>query len=84
MIHTGYMTTGIHRNTVPQNGAAIREIREREGLSVSELARAVDVSDPHLRNIENENRAASIEHLARIAKKLNCRLASIRRESEAA
>lgn len=67
---------------IPQNGAAIREIREREGLTVSQLARAVLVSDSHLRNIENEFRAASTEHMARIAQTLNCSLASIRRTSD--
>lgn len=68
-------------NRVPQNGAAIREIRSREGLSVSELARSLDISDSHLRNIENENRPARVEHLAAIAKALHCSLASIRRET---
>lgn len=73
------MGTRLDTNLVPQNGPAVREIRVREGLSISELARAVDISDSHLRNIENENRPARPEHLARIAKKLDCSLASIRR-----
>ncbi len=77
------MKQGLVRNQLPQNGSAIREIREREGLSVSELARQVNISDSHLRNIELENRAARPEHLALIAKRLNCQLASIRRHDEA-
>ena len=68
---------------IPQNGSAIREIREREGLTISQLANDVLISDSHLRNIENEFRPASTEHLARIAAKLNCSLASIRRVDEA-
>lgn len=63
----------------PQNGFAIREIREREGLSVSDLANAIGVTDPHLRNIENEHKPASAVHMARIAKKLRCRPAAIAR-----
>lgn len=66
-------------NLIPQNGSAIREIRKREGLTVSDLAHRVGISDPHVRNIENENRPASIEHMARIAAALNCSLSSIRR-----
>lgn len=78
------MATRTEPNLVPQNGSAIRDIRVREGLTVSELARAVDISDSHLRNIENENRPARQECLARIATTLNCSLASIRRTAEVA
>lgn len=67
------------RNSVPQNGAAIREIRQREGLTISQLAQAIDVSDPHLRNIETENKPARPEHLARIAARLGCSLDAIKR-----
>jgi transcriptional regulator with XRE-family HTH domain len=66
---------------VPQNGSAIRDIREREGMTVSELAQAIGVSDPHMRNIENELRPARPEHMARIVRALGCRAASIRRDS---
>ena len=71
------MSAGTKQNRIPQNGFAIREIREREGLTVSELARAIAISDAHLRNIELENRPAKAEHLARISKQLRCRLAAI-------
>jgi len=67
---------------VPQNGPAIREIRQREGLTVAQLAAAIDVSDPHLRNIECENKPARPEHIARIAKKLRCRPAAIVRTAD--
>jgi transcriptional regulator with XRE-family HTH domain len=60
-----------------QNGAAIRAIREREGLSVSELATSVGISDPHLRNLELEHKDARPETLALIARGLRCPLAAI-------
>lgn len=65
-----------------QNGAAIRAIRQREGLSVDQLANQVGFSAPHLRNIENELKNASIEHLAAIALALDVPLAALRRERE--
>lgn len=76
------MLVHMSSKTVPQNGAAIREIRQREGLTVSDLANKILISDSHLRNIENEFRPATTEHMARIAAALNCSLASIRREHE--
>jgi XRE family transcriptional regulator, fatty acid utilization regulator len=69
---------------VPQNGPAIREIRQREGLTISQLANAVGISDPHLRNIETENKPARPEHLSRIARRLDCNLQAIRRSNVAA
>lgn len=77
------MTQRSKPHSVPQNGYAIRAIREREGLTVSELARAVDISDPHLRNIELENKSARPEHLARIAAQIRCPLAAIVRGQDA-
>jgi len=71
------MSTGATRKPVPQNGFAIREIRQREGLSVSDLANAAGVSDPHMRNIENELKPARQEHIALIARRLRCSIASI-------
>jgi len=66
-----------------QNGAALRAIRQREGLTIAGLANKVSkslaISEPHLRNIENELKSASIEHLAVIAKVLEVPLAAIRR-----
>lgn len=74
------MTRRTVRKPPPQNGPAIREIRQREGLKVSELAVAIGVSDMHVRNIENEHKPARPEHLALIAKALNCAIAAIRRQ----
>ncbi|MFA7323860.1 MAG: helix-turn-helix transcriptional regulator [Candidatus Nanopelagicales bacterium] len=67
---------------VRQNGAAIRAIRQREGLSISALANQIQVTDPHLRNIENEHKSASTAHLAAIAKVLNVPLAALRRSDD--
>lgn len=61
----------------PQNGYTIRAFREREGLKVSDLASAVGVSEPHMRNIETENRPASPEHLGRISDALNVPVAAL-------
>jgi transcriptional regulator with XRE-family HTH domain len=49
------------------NPHALRVIRERSGLSVSELARIAGLSQPHLSNIETGKRQASpavLRHLA--------------------
>jgi len=73
----------MRESKVRQNGPAIRDIRQREGLSVAELAsrvsRTIPLSEPHLRNIENELKSASTAHLAAIAKELNASLESLRR-----
>lgn len=49
------------------NPHALRVIRERSGLSVTELARIAGLSQPHLSNIETGKRQASpavLRHLA--------------------
>lgn len=49
------------------NPHALRVIRERSGLSVSDLARMAGLSQPHLSNIETGKRQASpaaLRHLA--------------------
>lgn len=80
----------IHRE-FRQNGDAIREIRIREGWSVDQLANEVTkrgrrqgimLSGPHLRNIENGNRNASVQHLKLIAEILGCTIRSIRNNAE--
>lgn len=67
---------------VRQNGAAIRAIRQREGLSVSDLANRAIISAPHVRNIENEQKSASLQHLAAIARALDVPLAALRRAND--
>lgn len=63
-----------------QNGFAVRSFREKDGQSLQWLADAVGVSAPHMRNIENENRNASPEHLNAIAKALDVPVAALRRD----
>lgn len=62
-----------------QNGFAIRAFREKDGQTLQWLADAIPVSAPHMRNIENENRNASPEHLNLIAKALDVPVAALRR-----
>lgn len=65
-----------------QNGHAIRALRQKEGLTPDELAKAIGVTTPHLRNIELELRSASEVHLARIAKVLDVPLAAIKNRAQ--
>jgi len=64
-----------------QNGFAVRAFREKDGRSLQWLADAAQVSAPHMRNIENENRNASPEHLNLIAKALDVPVSALRRNS---
>ena len=49
------------------NRHALRAIRERSGMSLSQLARAADVSQPHLSNVEAGRRRPSPELTLRLA-----------------
>jgi transcriptional regulator with XRE-family HTH domain len=49
------------------NPTALQVIRERSGLSVSELARRSGVSQPHLSNLERGRRDASPATVKRLA-----------------
>lgn len=49
------------------NRHALRVIRERSGLSISELARQCGTSQPHLSNIETGRRSASPALLRELA-----------------
>ena len=49
------------------NRYALRVLRERSGLSVSALARAAGLSQPHLTNIESGKRQASPAALVALA-----------------
>ncbi len=49
-------------------------MRERAGLSVTELAREVGISQPHLTNIERSDRQPSPDVLVRIAGALKAAL----------
>jgi transcriptional regulator with XRE-family HTH domain len=54
----------------PQNGLAIRAIRELQGLTVQNLADRLLVTAPAIRNYENEHRPTPPATLAKIAKVL--------------
>lgn len=59
------------------NPAALRVIRERSGYSVSSLAAAVGIQQPHLSNIEKGRRGASPDLIQRIAAELKIPLGAI-------
>lgn len=59
------------------NGVALRTIRERSGFSISSLARAAGISQPHLTNIEKGDRQPSPEVLLAIARELKVDLPAI-------
>lgn len=62
-----------------QNGHAIRALRQREGISVVDLAAICGASASHMRNIELEHRDASPEQLAKVADALNVPVAALTR-----
>lgn len=64
----------------PQNGLAIRAIRELQGLTVQDLANAVLVTAPAVRNYENEHRATTPAMLAKIARALGVSPLAISRD----
>ena len=51
-------------------GARVRQLRRRRGLTVEELARAVDVDKAHISRIENNRKPPSVAMLAQLAKTL--------------
>lgn len=59
------------------NPHALRVIRERSGLSVSELARRAGMSQPHLSNIEAGKRRASPAALRQLADALRVPLLAL-------
>jgi len=59
------------------NPHALRVIRERSGLSVSELARTAGLSQPHLSNIETGKRQASPAVLRQLADALRVPLLAL-------
>lgn len=59
------------------NRHALREIRERSGLSVPELARTIDTSHGVLYDIENGRRGCSASMARRIAAGLKVPLVAI-------
>lgn len=59
------------------NGAALREIRERSGVSVTDLATAAEIKQSHLSNIEAGRRNASDDVIVKLARELKVPLPAI-------
>lgn len=68
---------------IAQNGFALRDFRVCRGLSVDELANRIQISGPHLRNLELEHRSATDVDLNKLAYALDINVASLRRTSVA-
>lgn len=62
------------------NGLAIRYFRIKSGFKPGDFAARVGVSYPHLDNIENERKDASLEVLYRIAEALDIEVGAIVRD----
>lgn len=56
----------------------IKEIRKLVGMSQNELARAANVSQPYLFDLERGARGAKPETLARIAEKLGVKVEDLK------
>ena len=66
-------------NTHPRKavGPAIREIRQRTGISVSQLASQVGCTQGYMSNVELGHKQPTVEFLARVARALGCSLDAI-------
>lgn len=53
-------------------GARIKRLRMKAGISQIELAKAINVSQTHMSNIENGNTGISLWTAVRISRKLGC------------
>jgi transcriptional regulator with XRE-family HTH domain len=62
----------------------IKEIRLLVGMSQGELARAANISQPYLFDLEHGARGAKPETLARIAEKLGVRVEDLKFEKKTA
>lgn len=57
-------------------GAKIKKLRMQAGISQIELAKAINVSQTHMSNIENGNTGISLETAVKISRKLECSIDS--------
>lgn len=62
------------------NGFAVRDFRLIAGLTIDQLAQQIDMSAPHLRNVENELREVRPDKLAAIAAAVGARQQALWRE----
>lgn len=60
----------------------IKAIRKEKGISQKALAEAANISAPFLFDLENDNRNAKPETLARIALALDCSVEELKREDD--
>jgi transcriptional regulator with XRE-family HTH domain len=63
--------------TVRANGAAIRALRQKDGLSINQLAENADVALSALSYYENEKKDPSLRILIKIARALGVPVAAI-------
>lgn len=66
------------------NGAALRAIRQRSGVTVTSLAESVGIKQSHLSNIEAGRRNASEDVIVSLAQALKVELPAILCDPEAA
>lgn len=66
-----------------QNGSAVRDFRQKAGLSREELGEQSRITYSHVANIENEHKDASLEVLYRVASVLAVDIRSILRNPPA-
>ena len=55
-------------------GAKIKELRKKNGLTQEKLADALNITDSHLRRLENGSRAGSVDILIDLAELFNVTL----------
>lgn len=60
-----------------QNGFTIRALRDKAGISTTEMARRLEISPSHYRKIEDETRAATEAQLQVIATVLDMPVAAL-------
>ncbi len=63
-------------------GARIKQLRIRQGINQTELARAIGVSQTHMSNIENGNSGISLGTAVKISRKLGCSIDSFADEEK--
>ena len=73
----------MRKNPTRHNGPAIRAMRIRAGHKPGAFANSVGISYPHLDNIENERKQASLEVLYRIPDALAVPIEAILRDPAA-
>ena len=63
------------RNELQLIGRRIKSLRMMRGVSQSDLATAIDMSQTNLSNVESGRTASTVQVLIKISRVLNCKLA---------